>query len=78
MTLDDILASLFPGGHDVRNDCGTVFGSGALRSGGRALVIGVADRTAVGVDGAIPNTSWLRSKAAAARYLSSWTATANG
>ena len=53
MTLDDILASLFPDGHDVRNDSGVLFGSGSLRSGGRALVIGVADRTAVGVDEAI-------------------------
>lgn len=53
MTLDNILASLFPGGHDVRNDHGVLFGSGPLRSGGRALVIGVADRTAVGVDEAI-------------------------
>ena len=53
MTLDDILASLFPDGHDVQNDGGVLFGSGTLRSGGRALVIGVADRTAVGVDEAI-------------------------
>ncbi len=53
MTLDNILASLFPDGHDVKNDHGVVFGSGRLRSGGRALVIGIADRTAVGVDEAI-------------------------
>lgn len=53
MTLDDILGSLFPDGHDVRNDNGILFGSGALRSRGRALVIGIADRTAVGVDEAI-------------------------
>ena len=53
MTLADILASLFPDGHDVRNDGGVLSGSGTLRSGGRALVIGVADRTAVGVDEAI-------------------------
>ena len=53
MTLDDILASLFPDGHDVKNDNGVVFGSATLRSGGQALVIGVADRTAVGVDEAI-------------------------
>jgi malonate decarboxylase gamma subunit len=51
--LDSILASLFPDGHDVRKDSGVVFGSGPLRSGGRALVIGVADRTAIGVDEAI-------------------------
>jgi len=53
MTLDDILAALFPGGHDVKQDRGTLTGSGALRSGGRALVIGVADRTPVGVDEAL-------------------------
>jgi len=53
MTRDDILASLFPGGQDVSNDNGVLFGSGALRSGGRALVIGIADRTAIGVDEAI-------------------------
>ena len=53
MTLDEILASLFPGGHDVKNDKGVLSGSGALRSGGRALVVGVADRTPLGVDEAI-------------------------
>ena len=53
MTLDDILASLFPDGHDVKNDGGVLFGSGTLRSGGQALVIGVANRTALGVDEAI-------------------------
>jgi malonate decarboxylase gamma subunit len=53
MTLADILASLFPAGHDVRNDGGILSGSGTLRAGGRALVIGVADRTPVGVDEAI-------------------------
>lgn len=53
MTLDDILSSLFPGGHDVKNDHGVLRGSGSLPAGGRALVVGVADRTAVGVDEAI-------------------------
>lgn len=53
MTLDDLLASLFPLGHDVENAGGVLTGSGALRSGGRALVVGVADRTPVGVDEAI-------------------------
>jgi malonate decarboxylase gamma subunit len=53
MTLDDILASLFPDGHDVINDHGLLLGSGLLRRGGRAVVIGVADRSAVGVDEAI-------------------------
>jgi malonate decarboxylase gamma subunit len=53
VTLDDILASLFPDGHDVKTDAGVIFGSATLRSGGRALVIGVANRSAVGVDEAI-------------------------
>lgn len=50
MTLDEILTSLFPAGHDVRKDGGTLLGSGAWRAGPRALVIGVADRTPLGVD----------------------------
>ena len=50
MTLDEILASLFPDGHDVRKDGGMLLGSGSLRAGGRALVVGVADRTPFGVD----------------------------
>jgi malonate decarboxylase gamma subunit len=53
MTLDDILASLFPEGHDVKHDHGLLLGWGPLRAGGRAVVIGVADRTPVGVDEAI-------------------------
>jgi malonate decarboxylase gamma subunit len=53
VTLDKILESLFPNGHNVRNDKGVVFGSAASRSGLQMLVIGVADRTAVGVDQAI-------------------------
>ena len=53
MTLDKMLASLFPNGHDVKNNNGVIFGSAKLRSGANALVIGVADRTAVGVDEAI-------------------------
>jgi malonate decarboxylase gamma subunit len=53
VTHDDILASLFPRGHDVKTDDGIIFGSTRLRSGSAALVIGVANRTAVGVDEAI-------------------------
>jgi malonate decarboxylase gamma subunit len=53
MTLDNILASLFPQGHDVSNKDGLVLGSGPLRDGSRAEVIGVAGRTALGVDEAI-------------------------
>lgn len=50
MMLDEILASLFPDGHDVKSNRGALFGSAVLRSGERALVIGVSDRTALGVD----------------------------
>ncbi|HEY6645381.1 biotin-independent malonate decarboxylase subunit gamma [Povalibacter sp.] len=53
MTLNDILVSMFPDGHAVKNDHGVLTGSGKLRSGGSALVVGVTDRTAVGVDEAI-------------------------
>lgn len=53
MTLDDILASLFPDGHDIRNDKGVLLGSAMLRSGDKMLVLGVADLTALGVDEAI-------------------------
>jgi malonate decarboxylase gamma subunit len=52
MTLADILSSLFPTGHDVRNDGGVVTGTGSLKAG-TAQVIGVAGRTALGVDEAI-------------------------
>lgn len=53
MTLDNIIASLFPDGHEVRNETGVILGSATLRSGSRMLVLGVADRTPLGVDEAI-------------------------
>lgn len=53
MTLDKILESLFPNGHDVKNDKGVISGSATLRSGTKALVIGVANRSPVGVDEAL-------------------------
>ena len=53
MTLDEILSSLFPDGHEVRNDKGVLLGSATLRSGASMLVLGVAGRTALGVDEAI-------------------------
>jgi malonate decarboxylase gamma subunit len=52
MTLDEILASLFPGGHDVGvDDAGLISGSGPFEDG-RASVIGVANRAPLGVEGA--------------------------
>jgi malonate decarboxylase gamma subunit len=56
-----MLASLFPDGHDVRNDHSVLLGSGPLRTGGRALVIGIADRAAVGADEAIRLSSYVLS-----------------
>jgi malonate decarboxylase gamma subunit len=53
MTLAELLGSLFPAGHAVKNEHGVLSGSGQLKSGERVLVIGVADRTPVGVDEAI-------------------------
>lgn len=52
MTLDNILASLFPEGHAVARDGGLILGRG--NAGGREIeVIGVVDRTALGVDEAV-------------------------
>ena len=53
MTLDDILVSLFPRGHTAVEDHGLLLGSGPLRSGEVAIVIGVTGRTAIGIDEAI-------------------------
>nr|WP_246583472.1 biotin-independent malonate decarboxylase subunit gamma [Bradyrhizobium iriomotense] len=53
VTLDDIITSLFPDGHEVRSDKGVLLGSATLRSGDSMLVLGVADRTALGVDEAL-------------------------
>jgi malonate decarboxylase gamma subunit len=59
MTLDEILSSLFPQGHDVGNDRGLVRGSGALSGGGRIQVLGVVDRTPIGVDEALQLSDWV-------------------
>ncbi|WP_180899152.1 biotin-independent malonate decarboxylase subunit gamma [Martelella soudanensis] len=50
MTLDEILASMFPAGHDVSNAAGTLRGTATLPSGERVLVVGIADRTSLGID----------------------------
>ena len=52
MTLDKILASLFPGGHDVAVRDGLVIGSGPFAAG-RIHVVGVDGDTPLGVDGAL-------------------------
>ncbi|GAA3068018.1 biotin-independent malonate decarboxylase subunit gamma [Rhizobium viscosum] len=59
MTLDEILASLFPDGCKVENDNGILTGYGSLQAGGQGMVIGVSDRTALGVDEAIRLSSFV-------------------
>jgi malonate decarboxylase gamma subunit len=53
VTLDKILASLFPSGHEVVLDHGLLSGQGKLPGGITLTVIGVDGRTAVGIDEAI-------------------------
>jgi malonate decarboxylase gamma subunit len=53
MTLDEVLAGLFPTGHAVRLDGGLLSGSGPLEGGGEIAVLGVADQTPIGVDEAL-------------------------
>ena len=53
MTFDQIVASLFPHGCNVRNNRGVVTGFGKLESGETLLLIGVTGRIALGVDEAI-------------------------
>jgi len=50
MQLAEILASLFPDGHDITVDSGLLYGSGPLADGHQALVVGVSNRTAVGIN----------------------------
>jgi malonate decarboxylase gamma subunit len=53
MTLDEVLSSLFPNGHHVVKTNGLLSGFGLLDNTLRVDIIGVADRTAIGVDEAI-------------------------
>ena len=53
MTLDNILASLFPIGHEAVLDHGLLSGQGKLPGGTTLTVIGVDGRTAVGIEEAI-------------------------
>ena len=53
MTLAEVLNSLFPAGHDITVKDGLLFGTGPLRDGGTAHVLGVVDNTALGVEGAL-------------------------
>jgi len=54
MMLDEILRSLFPGGHEVAvGTDGLILGSARLGDGSPIAVIGVANRTPLGVEGAL-------------------------
>jgi malonate decarboxylase gamma subunit len=53
MTLDDVLRSLFPGGHGVAVADGLITGGAQLAGGKRLHVLGVAGEIELGVDGAI-------------------------
>jgi malonate decarboxylase gamma subunit len=54
MTLDEVLASLFPSDHAVeRGPSGTLHGSARVEGLGEVTVVGIADGTPLGVDGAI-------------------------
>jgi malonate decarboxylase gamma subunit len=59
MTLDEVLSSLFPRGHDVGRHRGLLRGSGALQSEGRIQVLGVVDRTPIGVEEALQLSEWV-------------------
>src|SRR5262245_61950522 len=54
MTLDEVLSSLFPSGHQVqRGPSATVHGTADVRGHGKVMVVGIVDSTPLGVDSAI-------------------------
>ncbi|WP_413990973.1 biotin-independent malonate decarboxylase subunit gamma [Labrys okinawensis] len=53
MTLADILTSLFPAGHSVAVADGLISGEAPLPGGGTLHVLGIADETPLGVEGAL-------------------------
>ena len=55
MTLDEILKSLFPSGHDVKTSgAGIIIGTGKRKQGKTVAVIGVANGVALGTAGVLP------------------------
>jgi malonate decarboxylase gamma subunit len=55
MTLDEILKSLFPSGHDVKTSAaGIITGTGKRKNGEAIAVIGVANGVALGTAGVLP------------------------
>jgi malonate decarboxylase gamma subunit len=54
MTLDEVLAGLFPAGHTIdRGPYGTVRGTGGLDGIGDVALVGIVDGTPLGIDGAL-------------------------
>ena len=54
MTLDELLTALFPTGHDTRVEAeGILCGTATYGDGKTAAVVGVVDKTPLGIDGAI-------------------------
>lgn len=53
MTHAEILASLFPAGHQVTVESGRIHGQGPLQDGSTIQVLGMADNTPLGVDDAV-------------------------
>src|SRR5271168_3411062 len=54
MTLDEVLASLFPSGHTVeRGPSGTLHGTAKVEALGEVTVVGIVGGTPLGVDAAI-------------------------
>ena len=54
MTLDDVVTSLFPSGHQVeRGPSGTLHGSAKVEGHGKVTVVGIVGGTPLGIDAAI-------------------------
>ena len=54
MTLDDVVTSLFPSGHQVeRGPSGTLHGSAKVEGHGKVTVVGIIGGTPLGIDAAI-------------------------
>ncbi|GGJ04868.1 biotin-independent malonate decarboxylase subunit gamma [Neoroseomonas lacus] len=54
MTLDEVLAALFPGGHTVQpGPFGTIDGTARIKGAGEIIVVGIAGGTPLGIGGAL-------------------------
>jgi malonate decarboxylase gamma subunit len=54
MTLDDVVTSLFPSGHQVeRGPSGTLHGTAKVEGHGKVTVVGIVGGTPLGIDAAI-------------------------